>query len=243
MYARQSNQPRGFGFIVFESAECAEMAIGLHQFKDRVVEAKVAEPPAARCGFTLPAIEPPPVAEGHPGRIFVGGLPMNLTEEEFRNYFEKFGPVRESCLMYDKASCRPRGFGFLVYEHPESAHIAIGHHTLNGRLVEVKHAEPRAGCEPPPEDFSPQGPFPDYNYEPMMAYRDETYTPSPLLPPVYSPSFYYPVYPDYYFQPYADAVPNMPTYSMHPRIIDVRSLMDSQGYAPVERGYDYPLWW
>lgn len=80
-------------------------------------------------------------------KIFVGGLSANVTQEEFRGYFEKFGKITDVVVMYDSATHRPRGFGFITFESEESADGAVEttFQTLNGKTVEVKKAIPRDG--------------------------------------------------------------------------------------------------
>ena len=42
------------------------------------------------------------------GKIFVGGLSWQTTEESMRSHFEKFGVLRDIALMIDKRTCQPR---------------------------------------------------------------------------------------------------------------------------------------
>lgn len=44
-----------------------------------------------------------------PSKVFIGGLKEDITEEQLRSYFTKFGAIKESTLMYDKTNHRPRG--------------------------------------------------------------------------------------------------------------------------------------
>lgn len=78
-------------------------------------------------------------------KIFVGGLPTDLTEEEFKNYFEQFGRVTDVVVMHDSTTHRPRGFGFITYDSEDSVENVMQNsfHQLNGRLVEVKRAVPK----------------------------------------------------------------------------------------------------
>ncbi len=48
-------------------------------------------------------------------KLFVGGLSIEVTEEEFRTYFEKFGRVKEASIISDHTTNRSRGFGFITY--------------------------------------------------------------------------------------------------------------------------------
>src|SRR5690606_4813738 len=57
-------------------------------------------------------------------KVFVGGLAPTVTETEFREYFEAYGPVKEAIVMYDRQTNRSRGFGFITFDtevrHPEA---------------------------------------------------------------------------------------------------------------------------
>jgi RNA recognition motif-containing protein len=51
-------------------------------------------------------------------KLFVGGLPSNVTEDEFREFFEQYGTVVDSIVMFDRDTRRSRGFGFVTFEDP-----------------------------------------------------------------------------------------------------------------------------
>ncbi|PPS09227.1 hypothetical protein GOBAR_AA11418 [Gossypium barbadense] len=78
-------------------------------------------------------------------KIFVGGLPRSITDEEFKGYFEKFGSIVDAVVIHDKETKRSRGFGFVTYEAEESANLVLrtNFHLLNNKRVEVKKVTPR----------------------------------------------------------------------------------------------------
>ena len=78
-------------------------------------------------------------------KIFVGGLPPNLTEEGFREYFETYGHVADVVVMYDQNTGRPRGFGFISFDNEDAVDRVLHKtfHDLNGKQVEVKRALPK----------------------------------------------------------------------------------------------------
>lgn len=78
-------------------------------------------------------------------KIFVGGLPSTLTEDEFRGYFQDFGSVTDVVIMYDSNTGRPRGFGFISFTTEDSVDRVLQKtfHELKGKLVEVKRALPK----------------------------------------------------------------------------------------------------
>lgn len=78
-------------------------------------------------------------------KIFVGGLPPTLTDEEFRQYFENYGPVADVVIMHDQTTSRPRGFGFVSFDSEDAVDRVLqkNFHDLSGKQVEVKRALPK----------------------------------------------------------------------------------------------------
>lgn len=56
---------------------------------------------------------------------------------EFRNYFEKYGKVLTSEVMFNRETHKSRGFGFVVYETEKSVDgvCAEKEHYIDGKLV------------------------------------------------------------------------------------------------------------
>uniref|UniRef100_A0A7N0RIS7 RRM domain-containing protein n=1 Tax=Kalanchoe fedtschenkoi TaxID=63787 RepID=A0A7N0RIS7_KALFE len=79
-----------------------------------------------------------------PGKIFIGGLAKDTTLETFVKYFEKYGALTDSVIMKDRATGRPRGFGFVTYADPSVVDIMIEDtHIINGKQVEIKRTIPK----------------------------------------------------------------------------------------------------
>lgn len=79
-------------------------------------------------------------------KLFVGNLSFNLTENELQDAFAAHGTVVEANLMMDRATGRPRGFGFVTMGSPEEAQRAIDAlhgKELGGRALTVNIARPR----------------------------------------------------------------------------------------------------
>ncbi|KAK9282237.1 hypothetical protein L1049_005151 [Liquidambar formosana] len=88
-----------------------------------------------------PSIHP---RDSSSGKLFVGGVSWETTEETFSNYFSKYGEITDSVIMMDKHSGRPRGFGFVTYADPAIADKVLEEdHVIDGRAVEVKRTVPR----------------------------------------------------------------------------------------------------
>uniref|UniRef100_K3WL69 RRM domain-containing protein n=1 Tax=Globisporangium ultimum (strain ATCC 200006 / CBS 805.95 / DAOM BR144) TaxID=431595 RepID=K3WL69_GLOUD len=80
------------------------------------------------------------------GKIFIGGLSYETTDEKLRSYFAAYGSVTDAVVMKDPISRRSRGFGFITYADPGCVDRALAHpnHILDSRRVEAKRAVPRA---------------------------------------------------------------------------------------------------
>ena len=79
-------------------------------------------------------------------KIFVGGLPKDLTIEEFRGYFCKYGEIDDIAVISDKKTREPRGFGFVTFKTLESTRKVLGDyskHFFRDKWVECKEAFPR----------------------------------------------------------------------------------------------------
>jgi RNA-binding protein Musashi len=46
---------------------------------------------------------------GNGYKVFLGGLPSNLTETDLRNFFSQYGKVSEVVIMYDQEKKKSRG--------------------------------------------------------------------------------------------------------------------------------------
>lgn len=83
------------------------------------------------------------------GKIFVGGLSWQTTEESLRWHFEQYGAVTSVELMKDRATGKPRGFGFVCFADPATVDAVMNEqHEVNFKVVDVKRAQAR-GVAPP----------------------------------------------------------------------------------------------
>ncbi|KAK6528055.1 hypothetical protein TWF281_009312 [Arthrobotrys megalospora] len=78
------------------------------------------------------------------GKMFIGGLNWETTDESLRDYFSQFGEVSECTVMRDGPSGRSRGFGFLTFKDPKTVNIVmVKEHYLDGKIIDPKRAIPR----------------------------------------------------------------------------------------------------
>jgi RNA recognition motif-containing protein len=81
-----------------------------------------------------------------PTKLFVGGLSWEMTTEDLKAAFSRFGTILDATVILDRATGRSRGFGFVTYERPSDAAEAIKHMNgaeVDGRILKVNHAESR----------------------------------------------------------------------------------------------------
>ena len=79
-------------------------------------------------------------------KLFVGNLSFNTTENDLQDAFAAHGTVTETNLMMDRATGRPRGFGFITMSSAEEAQKAIeamNGKDMDGRALTVNIAKPR----------------------------------------------------------------------------------------------------
>jgi hypothetical protein len=134
---QKNGRPRGFGFVTFDHQLPAECALAEPQWLDgRLVDVKRAVPGER-------------AQERASNKIFVGGLPQDVSTDELRAYFSGYGPVADAVVMVDRRTNRSRGFGFIRFGNGSQGNTAaeavlmdFASHCLAGKWVEVKRATP-----------------------------------------------------------------------------------------------------
>jgi RNA recognition motif-containing protein len=77
-------------------------------------------------------------------KVFVGGLSPDTKMEHLREYFSNFGTVENATVKYDKSG-RSKGFGFVLFEDPNSPDKVYSQdvHIIQGKRVDTKSAHRR----------------------------------------------------------------------------------------------------
>src|SRR5688572_1740542 len=81
-------------------------------------------------------------------KMFVGNFSFNTIENDFQDAFAAHGTVIEANLMMDRATGRPRGFGFVIMsilEEAQNAIAALNGKQFDGRELTVNVAKPGEG--------------------------------------------------------------------------------------------------
>lgn len=139
MLDRISGRSRCFGFVTMDSSSALDQILA----EDQIIDSKKAD-----CKRAVPKDNglSPISSYYRTKKLFVGGLPMDITEESFREYFEKFGVVEDSIVMLDRDSGKPRGFGFITFEDEESTERVLENNERNyigGKWIDCKKAVPK----------------------------------------------------------------------------------------------------
>lgn len=80
-------------------------------------------------------------------KLYVGGLPYSITNEELSEAFAKAGTVESATVVTDRMTGRSRGFGFVEMSSDQEAEAAVqmwNGQELEGRKLTVNVARPRA---------------------------------------------------------------------------------------------------
>jgi len=109
----QEQNSRGFGFITYDKSECVENVFEArpHTIDKKELDVKRATPRnSAQTGKIV-----------RDKKLFIGGVPADLTEDDLRSYIEnrhpkECGKLEKIDLIKDKTSTenKNKGFGFLM---------------------------------------------------------------------------------------------------------------------------------
>ena len=79
-------------------------------------------------------------------KLYVGGLPYNVTEEQLQQIFSAYGTVESARVITDKMTGKSRGFGFVSMASPteaQQAMEALNGTQIEGRVIAVNEARPQ----------------------------------------------------------------------------------------------------
>ena len=81
-------------------------------------------------------------------RLYVGGLPCRTTENDLEQLFAQVGAIESVRLVFDRATGRSKGFGFVEMSTDAEAAKAVADmngRDLDGRTLTVNEAQERSG--------------------------------------------------------------------------------------------------
>lgn len=130
-----TGRSRGFAFIVFKDVSVIDKVIAAG---DHVINGKKIDPKKAKAKL---------------GKIFVGGLSTDLTDDDIKNYFAQYGTIVDTEMPFDKTKNQRKGFCFITFESEQvvTELLKNAKQSINGKEVDVKRATPK------PDGFGGRG--------------------------------------------------------------------------------------
>ena len=80
-------------------------------------------------------------------KLFVGGLPWSVGDQELNEAFASYGDIEEAKVITDRETGRSRGFGFVTFvngDDGDKATEAMNGSEMEGRTLAVNEARERA---------------------------------------------------------------------------------------------------
>ena len=168
MIDKNTNHPRGFGFITLKNEEKVSEVLCTqpHYICGKKVDCKIAIPKELLGNGKNKKLKKKKKNEGkgsssdsssgsknsnkstplYMRKMFVGGLHPSLTTKSLIGYFSKFGKIEKGIIMTDKNTGKSRGFGFIVFKEKETIDKIMSNsncHFLYGKWIECKRAQPK----------------------------------------------------------------------------------------------------
>ncbi|KAG1666266.1 Heterogeneous nuclear ribonucleoprotein 27C [Nymphon striatum] len=145
MRNNETNKSRGFGFVTFKDPSRVDEVLlkETHTLDNRTIDPKACNPRSMQ-----------QKKKGNNFKVFLGGLPNNVTESDLQSFYSNYGNVTEVVIMYDQEKKKCRGFGFLSFDSEEAVKRACADHfvhikgkqvPLQNQQVECKLAQSRVG--------------------------------------------------------------------------------------------------
>lgn len=79
-------------------------------------------------------------------KLYVGNLPYNISDDQLRDVFARFGTPDSARVITDRDSGQSKGFGFVEFSDDTQAKAALSLNgtEFGGRSLTVNEARPRA---------------------------------------------------------------------------------------------------
>ncbi|EDV92986.1 RNA-binding protein squid isoform X2 [Drosophila grimshawi] len=123
----QTGRSRGFAFIVFTNTEAIDQVSAA---EEHIINSKKVDPKKAKARH---------------GKIFVGGLTTEISDEEIKTYFSQFGTIVEVEMPFDKQKSHRKGFCFITFDSEQVVTdlLKTPKQKIAGKEVDVKRATPK----------------------------------------------------------------------------------------------------
>lgn len=74
------------------------------------------------------------------GKVFVGNLPWQITEDEVKEHFSQVGEVKDVKIIKDRETNKSKGFGFVEMNNSQDAIDKLNGVLLGERALVVSEA-------------------------------------------------------------------------------------------------------
>jgi len=120
----QTGKSKGFAFVLFGSADTVDQVLAQ---KEHVINGKTVDAKKAKA---------------KPGKIFVGGITSDLTDDDIKSYFSQFGTITQVEMPFDKTKNQRKGFCFITFENDSIVKELLKKpkQTIKDKQVDVKKA-------------------------------------------------------------------------------------------------------
>lgn len=149
------NRERHFAFVELRTIELTTACMNLDGISFRTQPLKVRRPndynpatvpkelgPIPQLNLAALGIVSTTVSDG-PGKVFVGGLPYHLNEEQVKELLQAFGPLRSFHLVKELNSNLSKGYGFCEYMDlnvTDAACLGLNGMKLGDKTLTVRRA-------------------------------------------------------------------------------------------------------
>lgn len=127
-----TGRSRGFAFIVYQVADSIDKVVAAG---DHIINNKKVDPKKAKA---------------RTGKIFVGGLIPEISDDEIKAYFGQFGNIVEIEMPFDKQKNQRKAFCFITFDSEQVVNelLKTPKQTISGKEVDVKKATPKPDNAP-----------------------------------------------------------------------------------------------
>eukprot|EP01104_Vermistella_antarctica_P013183 TRINITY_DN3961_c0_g1_i4.p1 TRINITY_DN3961_c0_g1~~TRINITY_DN3961_c0_g1_i4.p1 ORF type:complete len:546 (-),score=87.76 TRINITY_DN3961_c0_g1_i4:238-1785(-) len=127
------NNDKNFAFIELASPECATAALAMDGIALNGCSLRLRRP---KDFVAPPGSAPPPQKVESDCKIFVGGIPFGILDDQVRELLAAFGPLKLFNIVRDPITNKSKGFGFCEFEDHSVTDKAI--EALNGMELQDK---------------------------------------------------------------------------------------------------------